>query len=372
MKTYKHLYAQIGTFENLSRAFYQARRGKPKTPEMCAFEFNLEENLFALQAELETQTYQPSGYRHFYIYEPKKRLVSAAPFRDRVAQHALCNIIEPIFEKRFIEDSYACRVGKGTHRALARAQEFLRKHEYVFHGDILKFFASVDHPILLGMLERRLQDAQVMTLIRKILASGDGVLADEYPMQWFPGDDLLSPLARARGLPIGNLTSQFWANLYLHELDLFVKHTLRCHAYVRYMDDFLLFSHDKAELHHWRGEVARFLQTVRLSLHPRKQRIYPVCTGVDFVGFVSFPHRVKIRRDSVRRLTQRLREFQRQFSAGEITLTQIEQSLQSWVAHSRYADSFQLRRQIISRYVWRPPTSETLARDFGSLRARHE
>jgi RNA-directed DNA polymerase len=353
MKTYKHLYPQICSFENLLTAFYRARRHKPKTPEMCAFEFNLEEHLFALQEELQNQTYQPGGYHHFYIFEPKKRKVSAAPFRDRVVHHALCNVIEPIFERRFIYDSYACRVGKGTHRALARAQALLRRNTYVFHGDILKFFPSIDHQILLEILGRHIADAAVMDLIRRILASGEGVLADEYPMQWFPGDDLLTPLTRPRGLPIGNLTSQFWANVYLNELDTFVKHTLHWRDYVRYMDDFLVFGDDKAELHRVRQAIVDFLQTLRLSLHPRKQRVYPVHTGMDFVGFVSFPHRVKLRRDNVRRFTRRLRRFQRAYAAGEITREQIEQSLQSWIAHSRYADSYRLRCRLISRCVWR-------------------
>ena len=194
MKSYKHLYPQIWAFENLLAAFYKARRGKPKTPELCAFEYRLEENLFALKEELQAQTYQPGAYHNFYIHEPKERKVSAAPFRDRVVHHALCNIITPIFERRFIYDSYANRIGKGTHRALARAQEFLRKNQYVFHGDIQKFFPSIDHQILLDILGRRIRDAETMELIRRIVASGNGVLADEYPIQWFPGDDLLSPL----------------------------------------------------------------------------------------------------------------------------------------------------------------------------------
>lgn len=360
MKTFKHLYPQVCAFENLLAAFYRARRGKPKTPELCAFEYHLEENLFALQEELQTHTYQPGAYHHFYIHEPKERKVSAAPFRDRVVHHALCNIIMPIFERRFIYDSYANRVGKGTHRALARAQEFLRKNQYVFHGDILKFFPSIDHQILLGILGRRIRDAETMELIRRIIASGAGVLADEYPMQWFPGDDLLSPLTRARGLPIGNLTSQFWANVYLGELDTFVKHTLRCRHYIRYVDDFLIFGDDKRELHRIRQDIATFLETLRLRLHPRKQRVYPVSAGVNFVGFVSFLQRRKLRRDSVQRLTARLKRFQRQYATGEIPLEQVERSLQSWIAHSRHADSFRLRAKIFARYVWRPQTSEIL------------
>jgi len=360
MKSYKHLYPQVCAFENLLAAFYQARRGKRKTPEMCAFEYRLEENLFALQEELQTQTYQPGAYHNFYIHEPKERKVSAAPFRDRVVHHALCNVIMPIFERRFIDDSYANRVGKGTHRALARAQEFLRKNQYVFHGDILKFFPSIDHEILLGILGRRIRDAETLELIRRIVASGNGVLADEYPVQWFPGDDLLSPLTRERGLPIGNLTSQLWANIYLGELDTFVKHTLRCRHYIRYVDDFLIFGDDKHELHRVRLEVSQFLERLRLRLHPHKQRVYPISTGVNFVGFVSFPQRRKLRRDSVQRLTARLKRAQRAYATGEITLDQVKRSLQSWIAHSRYADSFRLRAKIISRCVWRSQTSEIL------------
>ncbi len=352
MKTYKHLYPQVWAFENLVTAFEQARRGKPKTPELCAFEYNLEANLFALQEELQTHTYRPGPYHHFYIHEPKKRKVSAAPFRDRVVHHALCNVIEPIFEARFIFDSYACRVGKGTHRALARCQEFLRQNPYAFQADIQKFFPSVDHQILLDILARRIKDAEVMDLIRLILASGEGVLADEYVMEWFRGDDLLSPLERPRGLPIGNLTSQFWANVYLNELDTFVKHTLRCRYYVRYVDDLIVFGHDKAELHRVREQIAGFLERLRLRLHPRKQRVYPVTTGVDFLGFISFPQRRKIRRDNVKRFMRRLRRFQRRYAAGEMTLGQIERSLQSWIAHSRYADSYRLRRKIIFSVVW--------------------
>jgi retron-type reverse transcriptase len=355
MKTYKHLYPQVYAFENLLAAFYQARQGKPKTPELCAFEYYLEPNLFALQEELQIHTYRPGPYHNFYISEPKKRKVSAAPFRDRVMHHALCNVVEPIFEARFIADSYACRVGKGTHRALARAQEFLRQNQYVFQGDIQKFFPSIDHQILLEILGRHIQDAEVLELIRLILQSGEGVLADEYVMQWFPGDDLLTPLERPRGLPIGNLTSQFWGNVYLNELDTFIKHTLRCRYYIRYVDDLLVFSDDKAELHRVRQEIAGFLEHLRLRLHPRKQRVYPVRAGVDFMGFVSFPERRKIRRDNVKRFIRRLRRFQRLYATGEITSEQIQRSLQSWIAHSRYADSYRLRAQILTRYVWRAP-----------------
>ncbi|NJN98903.1 MAG: hypothetical protein HC875_34820, partial [Anaerolineales bacterium] len=194
----------------------------------------------------------------FFIYEPKRRLVSAAPFRDRVVHHALCRVIEPIWEARFISTSFACRVGKGTHKALDQAHAWVRQYRYAFQGDIVKYFPSIDHQILRSLLAHHIADRQTMGLIDVILESGAGLLADEYPMTYFPGDDLFAA-TRPRGLPIGNLTSQFWANVYLHPLDMFVKQELRCPAYVRYMDDFVLFSDDKAQLRQWSAAVRDFL-----------------------------------------------------------------------------------------------------------------
>lgn len=355
MKTYKRLYPQVYAFENLFEAYQRARRAKPKTRELCAFDYALEENLITLREELQTQTYQPSGYRHFYITEPKRRKVSAAPFRDRVVHHALCQVIEPIFESRFIFDSYANRVGKGTHRALARAQIFLRQNKYAFQGDILKCFPSIDHQILLGILGKRLADTALMELIHKIVASGAGVLADEYPMQWFDGDDLFAAL-RPRGLPIGNLTSQFWANVYLNELDYFVKQELRWRAYVRYVDDFILFGNDKRALRQAHAQITQFLGTLRLRLHPKKQRLYPVRTGVDFVGFVSFPERRKIRRANVKRFVKRLCAQARAVEQGTMAQTAVARSIQSWLAHARHADSYRLRGKLLRRVAWKAPS----------------
>ena len=240
MKTYKNLYPKIYDFANLYQAFRAARKSKRNRSAVASFEFDLEPNLLALETELRTQTYWPGGYTNFYIYEPKRRLVSAAPFRDRVVHHALCRVIEPIWEARFIQTNFACRTGKGTHKALDQAHAWVRHYCYTFHGDIVKYFPSIDHQILRRLLAHHLADRQVMELIDRILASGAGLLAAEYPKILFEGDDLFA-LNRPRGLPIGNLTSQFWANVYLHQLDIFVKQTLRCRAYLRYMDDFRPF-----------------------------------------------------------------------------------------------------------------------------------
>jgi retron-type reverse transcriptase len=218
----------------------KAKKGKSGKEPVAAFMRKREDEIFALQEELQSKTYQPGAYHSFFIHDPKKRLISAAPFRDRVVHHALCNLIEPIYEARFIGDSYANRIGKGTHRAIDRAQEFSKKYPYVLQCDIRQFFPSIDHEILFDILSHHIADKDVLWLIGRILESGRGVLAEEYEMKYFEGDDLFA-VNRPRGLPIGNLTSQFWANVYLNELDQFIKRELKVKAYIRYVDDFLLF-----------------------------------------------------------------------------------------------------------------------------------
>ncbi len=350
MKTYKNLYAQIHSFGNLYVAFRAARKGKRNRAAVASFEFDLERNLLRLETELHDQTYRPGSYTSFYIHEPKRRLVSAAPFPDRVVHHALCNGIEPIWEARFIHTSYACRVGKGTHKALDRCHDYVRQYRYAFQGDIVKYFPSIDHQILRGLLARRIADKQVLWLIDRILDSGAGILADEYPMTYFPGDDLLAA-ARPRGLPIGNLTSQFWANTYLHELDKFVKHQLRCPAYLRYMDDFCLFSDDKDQLHAWKEAVREFLAShLRLVLHPKKSLVFPVKVGIDFCGFRLYPTHRRLRRSSVRRFVRRLRRQRQAYRQGELSLEDMNISVQSWIAHAAHGNTWRLRRRLFADY----------------------
>ncbi len=206
------LYKNICHPLNLWAAYKNAARGKRYRPAAAAFEYDLERNLIELEEDLRNETYRPGVYHNFQIQSPKRRLISAAPFRDRVVHHALMNVIEPLFERQFIFDSYANRKGKGTHAALDRCTYFLRRHRYVMHLDVRQFFPSIDHEILLSILSRTIGDEKTLGLIRKIVSSGEGVQADEYEMQYFPGDSLFAVL-RPRGLPIGNLTSQHWANV---------------------------------------------------------------------------------------------------------------------------------------------------------------
>jgi retron-type reverse transcriptase len=259
--------------------------------------------------------------------------------------------VEPIFERRFIHDSYACRAGKGTHRAADRAQAFTRANRYVLKCDIKQFFPSIDHAILRGALSHVIADGDVMWLIDQILASGDGILDSEYTMQWFPGDTLLARL-RGRGLPIGNLTSQFWANVYLNELDQFVKRELRCRHYLRYADDFLLFHDDKAQLHAWRQHLIAFLAGLRLKLHERKSTVALTRDGVDFVGYRIFPDHRRLRKDNVHAFARRLRGMRDAYHRGEMTLDEVQQSVQSWVAHAAHADTYRLRERLFSEVVF--------------------
>jgi RNA-directed DNA polymerase len=358
MKTYKNLYPQVCTFENLFLAFRSAAKGKRGRPEVAAFEQDLEPNLFRLQEELEAQTYHPSPYYHFAIHDPKPRVISAAPFRDRVVHHALVRVIEPIFEARFIHDSYACREGKGTHAALDRAQEFARRFRYVLQCDLVHFFPAIDHAILRATLARLIADAHTMHLIDLIIDSGRGIPNHHAP-HYFPGDDGDAPrrafaASRPRGLPIGNLTSQFWANCYLDPLDQFVKRDLKCGrqrgGYVRYVDDFLLFADDKPTLWEWKRAIADHLIHLRMRLHDRESTVYPITNGIPFLGFRIYPHRRRLKRRNGVAFARRFRSLRAQLAAGEITQERLYQSVQGWLAHAAHGDTLGLRRALVTAH----------------------
>jgi RNA-directed DNA polymerase len=345
-RSYGNLYASLTAFENLYAAYRKAAKGKRGHAAVATFEFDLERNLCELQDDLETQAYRPGPYYSFHIRDPKRRLISAAPFRDRVVHHALCNVIEPIFEQTFIGDSYANRIGKGTHRALKRAQEFARHYRYVLQCDIEQFFPSVDHANLRSVLARKLADPQVMWLVDRILASGVGILAEEYTMVYFPGDDLFA-VERPRGLPIGNLTSQFWANVYLNELDQFVKRVLHCPAYLRYVDDFLLFGDDKKQLWDWKEAICERLAALRLTMHQRESTVYPARDGIPFLGFRVYPDHRRLKRRNGVAFARRLRAWQRQVARGELSFGDVTPRVAGWAAHAAHGDTWRLRRSLL-------------------------
>jgi len=349
------LYARIHTWDNLLLAYRKASKGKRSKEPAARFEYHLEDNLITLQDELRTKTYHPGAYSSFYIHEPKRRLISAAPFRDRVVHHALCNVIEPIFERSFIHDSYANRVGKGTHRALDRAQRYARRYRYVLPCDVRQFFPSIDHAILRDILARKIRDPDTMWLIDRILESGVGVLSEEYQMVWFPGDDPstgsgqgLLAAERPRGLPIGNLTSQFWANCYLNPFDHFVKRELRCQGYVRYVDDMLFFADDKDQLWAWKRAIVARLARLRLTIHEECAQVRPVTEGFPFLGFVVYPHKRRLRRRKGVAYARRFRVLVREYAAGRLPLERVTASAQGWANHARFGDTLGLRRAVLS------------------------
>lgn len=344
---------KVIAWENLLLAWRKAPRGKRGKPGVAGFEHQVADKLLALQSVLRAGTWRPGGYVHFYIHEPKRRLISAAPFEDRVVHHALCNRIEPVFERLFIPDSYANRPGKGTHRAVDRLQQFAKRYRYVLRLDIVKHFPSIDHAILLDTLTLQLHDDRLLHLALRIIASGEGVLDQEYDMVWFPGDDLFAA-CRPRGLPIGNLTSQFWSNCYLHPLDQFITRELGCRAYLRYVDDMALFADSKARLWAWKRAIIERLGGLRLTFHEAAAQVAPVTAGIPWLGFLVYPTHRRVKARKVVQGTRRLTERFDAWRSGRISFSDLDASVGGWINHVRYADSWGLRDHVLGRLVWGP------------------
>jgi len=355
MKRYKNLFESVCSLENLHLAYLKARRGKQTRWAVEDFTFHLEGELLQLRDELLNGTYTPGPYRQFTVYESKKRLISAAPFRDRVIHHAICNIIEPIFEATFIYDSYACRVGKGQHAALQRLRKFLQQNRYALRGDIARYFPSIDHEILFHLLARKIGDKRLLNLLATIIAHSPPEVGEPV---WFPGDELFAPL-RPHGLPIGNQTSQFFANVYLNPFDHFVKENLREKYYLRYVDDFAILSNDKAHLHEVKAIAKTFLTDFRLRLHENKTQVFPATNGIDWLGYRVFPNHVRIRKSNVHRFKRRLRRMQEAYRKGEMSVKEIGIRIQSWLAHAGHADSYHLRRNLMAKTVFVRGTEES-------------
>ena len=340
------MYESIHDWHNILMAYSAAAAGKRGKIAAAHFEYRLEDNLITLQNDLREKTYQPGPYESFYIHDPKKRLISAAPFRDRVVHHALCNVIEPIFEKSFIHDSYANRIGKGTHRAIDRAQWFSRRFKYVLPCDVRQYFPSIDHQVLRKILARKIKDPDTLWLIDRILNSGIGVLKESYDMVYFPEDDLFT-INRPRGLPIGNLTSQFWANCYLDGFDHFVKRELQCKGYVRYVDDMLLFGDDKKQLWKWKASLIKRLQTLRLTIHKQRAQVQPVRAGFPFLGFTLYPNKRRLKRRKGISFSRKLRLQARECAKGNSPFEPMIDSVNGWINHVRYGDTRALQEAIL-------------------------
>ena len=285
-KRINNIYDQIYTYENLLKAYRKARKNKRYRTEVLAYTARLSENLLELQEDFKTCTYHPQPYRSFTIYEPKERIIRALPFKDRVAQHALCNVIRPIIERGFYAHSYACIDGRGAHKAsrdLSRWYYRLYRewdgNVWVLKGDIHSYFASMSHDVLKRQYRKEIKDRRVLALLDCIVDhNGTG-----------------APV----GVPVGNLTSQLFGGMYLTPLDRFVKETLRAKWYMRYMDDFIILSPSRLELVEQLEKITEFLHTeLRLELNP-KTKIYKPMHGIDYVGYRHFHDYRLIRKDSI-------------------------------------------------------------------------
>ncbi len=350
MRREKHLFERVVEFGNLYLAFLGASAGRRHRPAVPEFEHDLETRLWQMRREVQAGTYRWGAYRRFFINDPKRRAIRAAPFRDRVLHHAIFNVLDPVFSRGFIADTYACIPGRGTHAAVRRYRRFVRARRgvgYVLQCDIKGCFASVDHAVLLGLLARRVGDARLLALLASLIEHGAET----------PG----------KGMPIGNLTSQIFANLYLDPLDHFVKETLRVRHYLRYMDDFVLLLDARDEARVRLARIEEFLHArLRLSLNPRRVVIAPLSSPRDFLGYVHFAGgRTRVRRRSVRRLWRRLAVLEEGVEAGRITWASARASVASWLGLAKHADSFRLSRAIFADRDVRNIGKRLLVRGLG-------
>ena len=330
------LFSELCSFENLTLAFRKAKKRKTKRRYVKRFQRNLKENLTKLQEELTNQTYQPCELKTFILRDPKTRKISKSAFRDRVVHHALYNIIVPIFEKGFIYDSYANQIGKGTLKALQRFDEFKRKVSrnntrecYVLKADIKHYFEEIDHQTLIEIIKRKIKEEKVIWLIEKILSANN----------------------KTKGMPLGNLTSQFFANLYLNELDVFVKHKLRAKYYIRYVDDFVILHENKEQLEEWKIRINEFLkEKLRIELHPSKSHVLRLSSGINFLGFRVFFHHKLIRASNLKNFQRRFNNMKILFDEGITGREKALESLEGWLAYCSYANTHKYRKHLIRNF----------------------
>jgi retron-type reverse transcriptase len=345
MKVFNNLYGRIVSWENLALAWDEFKVGKIKKTDVMEFEFKLEQNLFALHEELVAKTYCHGPYASFYIRDPKVRHIHKATVRDRVLHHAVFRVLSPIFESTFIPNSFSCRVGKGTHKGVMVAEQLIRQVSrnftqpcYVLKCDVRKFFDSIEHGILLGILKKKITDPDVHWLLERIIGS--------FTISY---DNLFD----RRGVPIGNLTSQLFANVYLNEFDQYVKQELKVKYYARYTDDFMIVGSDRQYLANLLAPISEFLRCrLKLVLHPKKISLRKYRQGVDFLGLVILPHHRVLRNKTKHRMFRKLRYRVNEFKAGLIDETRLEQSLRSYQGVLSHADAYRLGEEMLNRFWW--------------------
>lgn len=332
MKRYGYLYKHICSFDSLIISAHEAAKGKKSKPKVAQFLFDLEREVINLEAELINKTYHPLPYHTFMIHDPKERMICAADFRDRVVHHAICRVLEPLFEKIFIYDTYACRKNKGTHKAIRRSQTFCRRYNYFLKLDVQKFFDSVNHDVLKKLLRCKIKDRDLLWLMDTFI---------DHPVPW---------TEKGKGIPIGNLTSQHFANFYLSGLDHFIKEYIRIEGYVRYMDDLLLFSDEKETLWDAASRIEDFLNNrLRLKIKNGSLLLSPVTQGISFLGFRIFPGVIRVSRKGWRRFRRKTLRRDREYINELIDFETWQRSMSSLLGHMKQANTRNLRYSFFQR-----------------------
>ena len=365
MKKHYNLYNKLCSFSNLFLAYKKARTGKTLKKYVVEFEINLERNLADLNNELKNQIYKPKPLETFILRDPKTRRISKSDFRDRIVHHAIVNILEPIFEKIFIYDSCANRIGKGNLFALNRFDKFKREVSkngkvipnkfkdsnyvvgYCLKCDIKHYFQEVNHEILIKIIKKKIADEKVIWLIERILNnySNHEILRFRDTKNSFA----VFQYKEGKGVPLGNLTSQFFANVYLNELDYFIKHKLGVKYYLRYVDDFVILHSSKEQLEIWKNQIQKFVEeNLKIELHKDKSKVIPLSRGIDFVGFRNFYYFRLLKKRNIRKIKVKINEYEK----GEVEYNNLFESFQGWNAYARWADSYKLREELFERMAF--------------------
>ncbi len=332
-------YEDLISLENIFQAWDEFVKGKRNKKDVREFAFRLEDNLFELHKRLKHKTYRHGSYEDFYVQDPKRRHIHKARVADRIVHHLLYKYLYEIFDKTFIYDSYSCRLEKGTHKAVKRLEKFTRKVSrnytrscWVLKLDIKKFFASVDHKILLGLLKEKIKDKDILNLLENVITSFN----EEY----------------GKGIPLGNLTSQIFANIYLNELDKFIKNNLKIKYYIRYADDFILLTENKDSIASYIDISYKFLsEELKLKLHPDKIIIRNLKWGIDFLGYIVLPHYILVRTKTRRRIFNKIDAKIEDVKKDSIFLISFSRSVNSYFGVLKHSSSFILQNRIKSK-IW--------------------
>lgn len=327
MKRANHLLPLISDMDNLRLAFWKASKGKRHSAAVLAYQENLEKNLLQLRAQIQAAQINVGHYHYFTIYEPKKREICAAAFGEQVLHHALMNVCHFYFDRKLINNTYACRKGKGTYAALDRAQFYTQRHEWFLKLDVKQFFASIHHDVLKAQLAQLFKEPPLLSIFYQIIDS-------------FATDP-------DRGLPIGNLTSQYFANHFLSGLDHFIKQDLRSRAYVRYMDDLVVWSNDKS----WLLEAWRSIDTYitgHLKMELKPGQLNRSSLGLPFLGYRLFPFHRRLLQKSKVRFIRKANWICGALAAGSIDEEQAQSHILPLIAFTRHADAATFRRKVFA------------------------